>query len=60
METERLYYERLFGTLSVIADLATKHPDVRFVVQGDHEPILAPLEFQQKFYRRWVPYVILN
>jgi len=60
VETERLYYERLFGTLSVIADLATKHPDVRFVVQGDHEPILAPLEFQQKFYRRWVPYVILN
>ena len=59
-ETERLYYERLFGTLSVIADLATKHPDVRFVVQGDHEPILAPLEFQQIFYRRWVPYVVLN
>jgi hypothetical protein len=58
--TERLYYERLFGTLSVIADLATKHPDVRFVVQGDHEPILAPLEFQQKFYRRWVPFVVLN
>ena len=58
--TERLYYERLFGTLSVIADLATKHPDVRFVLQGDHEPILAPLNFQQKFYRRWVPYVILN
>lgn len=59
-EVEKLYFERLFGTLQIIADLARKHPSVRFVVQGDHEPILAPLEFQAKFYRRWVPYVILN
>lgn len=59
-ETERLYYERLFGTLRIVADLARKHPDVRFVVQGDHEPILSPLEFQAKFYKRWVPYVVLN
>lgn len=60
VETGRLYYERLFGTLGVIADLARKHPDVRFIVQGDHEPILSPLAFQAEFYRRWVPYVILN
>lgn len=59
-EVESLYYKRLFGTLRIIADLAKKHPDVRFVVQGDHEPILAPLEFQAKFYRRWVSYVVLN
>lgn len=60
VECERLYYERLFGTLQIIAGLARKHPDVRFVVQGDHEPILSPLEFQRKFYKRWVPYVVLN
>ncbi len=60
VETEKLYYERLFGTLRIIADLAKKHSDVRFVVQGDHEPILSPLKFQRKFYRRWVPYVVLN
>lgn len=60
VETEKLYYERLFGTLKIVVDLAKKHPEVRFVVQGDHEPILSPLEFQAKFYRRWVPYVILN
>ena len=60
VETENNYYERLFGTLKIVADLAKKHPDVRFVVQGDHEPILSPLEFQAKFYRRWVPYVVLN
>ena len=60
VECENLYYERLFGTLRIIADLAKKHPNARFVVQGDHEPILSPLEFQRKFYRRWVPYVVLN
>lgn len=60
VETENNYYERLFGTLKIVADLAKKHPEVRFVVQGDHEPILSPLEFQAKFYRRWVPYVVLN
>lgn len=60
VKTEKLYYERLFGTLRIITDLSKKHPDVRFVAQGDHEPILSPLEFQRKFYRRWVPYVVLN
>lgn len=60
VECENLYYERLFGTLRIIADLAKKHPNARFVVQGDHEPILSPLEFQRKFYRRWVPFVVLN
>ena len=60
IETEKLYYERLFGTLQIVADLAKKHPDARFVVQGDHEPILSPIEFQREFYRRWVPFVVLN
>ncbi len=60
VETEKLYYERLFGSLQIVADLAKKYPDVRFVVQGDHEPILSPLEFQRKFYRHWVPFVMLN
>lgn len=60
IECEKIYYERLFGTLRIIADLARKHPYVRFVVQGDHEPILSPIEFQRKFYRRWVPFVVLN
>ena len=60
VETEKNYYERLFGTLQIIADLAKKHPEARFIVQGDHEPILSPVEFQRKFYRRWVPFVVLN
>lgn len=59
MPTEE-YAPRLKETLELIANLAQKHPEVRFIIQGDHEPILSPIEFQQKFYRRHVPYIILN
>lgn len=59
-ETERLYFKRLSATLQLVANLAKKNPNVRFIVQGDHEPILSPEQFRAKFYRRWVPYVILN
>jgi hypothetical protein len=54
------YTERLAGTLQLVADLAKKYPDVRFIVQGDHNPILSPLKFQEKFYKRWVAFVVLN
>ena len=54
------YTERLASTLQLIASLAKKHPDVCFIVQGDHNPILSPLKFQEKFYKRWVPFVVLN
>lgn len=54
------YTERLMETLHQVADLARKHPDVRFVIEGDHEPILSPLEFQERFYKRWTPFVVLN
>lgn len=54
------YTVRLMGSLRLVADLARKYPDVRFVVQGDHDPILSPLAFQERFYKRWVPYVVLN
>lgn len=55
-----VYSQRLFTTLKNIANLARKHSDVRFIVQGDHEPILSPRSFQERFYKRWVPFVILN
>ena len=54
------YTEHLAGTLQLVANLAKKHPSVRFIVQGDHNPILSPLKFQEKFYKRWVPFVVLN
>ena len=54
------YTERLMGSLQLIANLAKKYPHVRFIVQGDHNPILSPVKFQEKFYKRWVPFIILN
>lgn len=57
---DSVYTEHLARTLQLVANLAKKHPDVRFIVQGDHNPILSPLKFQEKFYKRWVPFVVLN
>lgn len=54
------YSAKLNGTLEQIATLVRKHPETRFIIQGDHNPILSPIAFQEKFYKRWVPYVVLN
>ena len=54
------YTKRLMQTLETIASLARKHPETRFIVQGDHNPILSPIKFQERFYKRWVPFIILN
>ena len=54
------YNAKLNSTLEKVAALASKHPETRFIIQGDHNPILSPMEFQEKFYKRWVPYVVLN
>ena len=54
------YSELLNNTLAQVVVLAQKHPETRFIVQGDHNPILSPIKFQERFYKRWVPFVILN
>ena len=54
------YTKRLNVTLSLVANLAHKHPECRFIVQGDHNPVLSPVQFQERFYKRWVPFVRLN
>lgn len=54
------YTAQLTNTLSHIANLASKHPKTRFIIQGDHNPILSPIKFQERFYKRWIPFVILN
>ena len=54
------FTKRLTLTLKTIASLAHKHPETRFIIQGDHNPILSPIKFQERFYKRWVPFVILN
>lgn len=57
-ELRRIYDEKLQGTLLLIAGLVREYPETRFIIQGDHEPILSPIEFQKEFYKRWVPFVI--
>lgn len=57
---DSVYTVKLQNALEQIAKLANNHPEIRFIVQGDHNPILSPIEFQNKFYKRWVPYIILN
>lgn len=47
-------------SLKLIAELAKKHPDVKFVVQGTHRPILGTPETRKKYYAHWVPVVVLN
>lgn len=54
------YTKLLTNTLTQIANLASKHPKTRFIIQGDHNPILSPIKFQERFYKRWIPFVILN
>ena len=54
------YSYKLSGTLTLIAEHACKHPETRFIIQGDHNPILSPTKFQDLFYKRRVPFVVLN
>ena len=54
------YSAKLNSVQGQIAAIARKHPETRFIIQGDHNPILSPIKFQERFYKRWVPYVVLN
>ena len=57
---DNAYTKRLAHTLSLIANLAHKYPSTKFIVQGDHNTILSPIKFQERFYKRWIPFVVLN
>lgn len=46
--------------LGQIAKLAKKHPDVRFVIQGTHRPVLCGPEIRNSYKAHWVPVAILN
>jgi hypothetical protein len=51
---------KLHRTLTRIAALAKKYPDVQFIVQGAHRPILGMPEIRRMHKSHWVPVVILN
>ena len=52
--------DSLRKSLKLIANLALRHPDVFFVVQGTHRPILCSSEIRNSYKSHWVPAVILN
>lgn len=55
------YHTIISRTLQGILRLAEKHPEVRFIIQGDHSPLLGIWrEFHLSFYYKWIPFVILN
>lgn len=44
--------------LNDIAGIMKNYPDVQFVVQGAHRPILGTPETRREYYAHWVPVVI--
>ncbi|MBR6378590.1 MAG: hypothetical protein IKS02_01310 [Fibrobacter sp.] len=46
--------------LGQIANLAKKHPDVQFVIQGTHRPVLCGPEIRNSYKAHWVPVAVLN
>lgn len=60
-EAECAYYSRQSISLKMVASLAKKFPRTRFIVRGDHRPMMANTPgFVSSFYHRWVPMLILN
>ena len=51
---------KLRVTLRHIADVARKHPEVRFIVQGTHCPILGDPRIRRESFARWVPALVIN
>ena len=52
--------DSLRKSLKLIAGLALRHPEVNFVVQGSHRPVLCSPEIRNSYKFHWVPVVILN
>ena len=49
---------KLHATLRGIAEVAHKHPEARFIVQGTHRPILGDPKIRRESFPHWVPAVI--
>lgn len=51
---------KLHATLRLIADVARRHPEARFIVQGAHRPILGDPKIRRESFAHWVPAVVIN
>lgn len=49
---------KLHATLRLIAAVARKHPEARFIIQGTHRPILGDPKIRRESFTHWVPAVI--
>lgn len=52
--------ENLRNALRHVSEMAKKFPDVEFIVQGTHRPILGTPEKRREYYAHWVPMALLN
>lgn len=52
--------ENLHKTLAGIAALINKHPEMQFVIQGTHRPILGTPETRRMYHAHWVPVVVVK
>lgn len=51
---------KLHATLRLIAAVARRHPEARFIVQGTHRPILGDPKIRRESFAHWVPAVVIN
>lgn len=51
---------KLHATLRHIANIARKHPETRFIVQGTHRPTLGDPKIRRESFAHWVPALVIN
>ena len=51
---------KLHTMLQELSKMATKHPNIQFVIQGAHRPILGAPDTRRKYLAPWVPAVFVN
>lgn len=51
---------KLRASLRLIAAVARRHPEARFIVQGTHRPILGDPKIRRESFTHWVPAVVIN
>ena len=52
--------DRLHKSLYLLANFAKQHPNVQFVIQGTHRPVLVDSKIRNSYKSHWVPVVLLN
>lgn len=52
--------DSLLHSLKMISKLVEKYPEVTFVIQGTHRPILCKANVREQYYQHWVPAILVN